>query len=353
MGGGKIKKAVGITALSLILFTLLNVCVTVVVYNSFFERHERPDYAVTPGLCDYDRVDEFLPREEIYFKSGEAELCGYYYPADEPLGLVVLAHGYRAGADDYLPLTLRFVTDGDSVFTYDVRGTYNSGGESVKGMCQALIDIEAALDFVDSDERFLGLSVFLVGHSWGGYAVSSVLELHPDVAACVCIAPMADGSTVMVEMAEIHFSPIVRITKPIFDVYQDMLFGEYTDCNAKSGINSTDIPVLVAQGVDDDVITMDRLSITAYRDEITNPNVTYYFADGLQGGHSEILYSDEAILYREKLADDLALMEAELGRELSYEELTEFYSDVDHALYSELNEELVTLIYETFEKANK
>ena len=347
---GGIKKALLITLVSLLCLSVINGCVTVVIYNSFFERHERPDYSVTPGLCYYGRVEDSLPREQMYFTSGDVELCGYYYPCDNPLGLVVFAHGYRAGADDYLALISEIVHSGYALFTYDVRGTYSSGGDSVVGMCQSLLDIDAALDFITSDEKYNDMPIFLIGHSWGGYAVSSVLALHPEVSACVCIAPMADGATVMVEMAEIYAGEIVNVSKPVFDIYQEYLFGEYTNYNAVYGINSTDIPILIAQGVDDDVITMDKLSITAFSDLITNPNVEYYYADGLQGGHSEILYSTEALEYREQISTELSRLTDELGRELTAEEMSEFYSKVDHDLYSDINPELLSLILQTFEK---
>jgi pimeloyl-ACP methyl ester carboxylesterase len=331
--------------------SVAEVAAAVCAYDAFFPRYERPDYAITPGLYDYARLRDTLHREILWFESASATLCGYYYPVPRAKGLVVISHGFHAGADDYLPLVEALVAGGYAVFGYDVTGTYSSGGDSVVGMCQSLVDLDRALTFVKSSDFGKELPLFLLGHSWGGYAVTSVLALHSDVRACVALAPMNNGSTVMVEKGEQYVGKLAYASKPVFDVYQRILFGKYVEYDGVKGINSTDIPVLIAQGIDDTVITVDGQSITAHRGEITNPNVTYYFGRGSQGTHTGIWHSDAAAEYQRKVASDLRMLEMERGRELTVEEKTVFYQSVDHRLYSEVNEELMELIFDTLERA--
>ena len=342
---GRFIRTVAIILASVIVLLALNTVALIIVYNSFFVRCERPDYSAYPGLYCYERIEDTLSRENISFKSADADISAYYYEANDPKGLVVIAPGYVAGADDYLPLTEAFVNGGYSVFSLDYTGVYDSGGRNGIGMCQSLVDLDRALTFIGEDEEMSSLPLFLVGHSWGGYASASVLELHPEVDGCVLIAPMYNGATVMVEMGAMLYGDFLRLGQPVFDVYQSQLFGEYTEYNGVRGINSTDIPVLIAQGVDDDVMTMDGLSITAHKDEITNPNVTYYYGYGLQGGHTEIWHSVESCEYQKQIAERIDEIYESDDEQFIAKELSSLYSSVDHRLYSEVNPELLSLIF--------
>ncbi len=347
--GRRSKKAQLVLAASLLGVSVAAIAGTVAIYDSFFHRYERPDYALYPGMYSFARYEGSLSRRTMRLASGDAQLAAYYYPAEESRALVVLAHGMHAGADDYLPLIEAMVRGGYSVFAYDATGTYSSGGEDTVGMCQQLVDLDAVLNYLAVEKPYSDMKKVLVGHSWGGYAAGSVLALHDEILACVCIAPMRDGATVMLEKSEQYVEGSSQAVKPIFDVYQSFLFGDYTKYNAIVGINSTDIPVLIAQGVDDTVITPDGQSITAKLSEIENPNVRVYYGKGLQGTHTGIWHSVEAETYVREVQDKLKQLEKKKGEALTDEEKAAFFETVNHRLYSEVNRELVAHMFETFE----
>lgn len=323
----------------------------VAAYNSFFPRYERPDYSVTPGLSCHSRIEHSLSRRCFFIPGRDTELAAYYYLSKNFRGLVVFSHGYRSGADDYLSLILALVECGYSVLAYDGVGTFDSGGTSGIGMCQALVDLDFVLNYIRESE-YSDMPLYLVGHSRGGYAAASVLAMHPEVKAAALIAPMNNGATVMIDMAERYVGNVARAAKPFFNIYQRILFGDYVEYSGTRGINSTDAPVLIAQGLNDRVMTVDSLSIYAEREIITNPNVEYYLTDGACGTHSGILYSKRANEYREEVGERLEALTAERG-ELSHDELAGFYAEVDHALYSEVNDELVDAMIKIFKKSNK
>ena len=169
------------------------------VYDSIFKHLRRPDYSLTPGLYDYARYGYLLPRELIMFKSKRVMLEGYYYKANSPIGLVLFVHGFKSGADDYLPIYYYLVKNGFSVFSYDGTGVYSSEGKSMIGFCQTLIDAESAITFVQKDKRFKKMPLFLLGHSCGGYAVNSVLALKKGITACASIAAVNDAYKIVLQ----------------------------------------------------------------------------------------------------------------------------------------------------------
>ncbi len=346
----KAKRVAFIIAGTLVGISVASVITTVCMYDSFFVRYERPNYDLTPGLYCYERIQDDLKREEIKIPSGDNKLQGYYYPAENARGLAVLAHGFHAGADDYLPLIEAIVNRGYSVLTYDVTGTYSSGGDDGIGMCQPLVDIDNVLNFANREEPFKNMPKVVIGHSLGGYAASSVLALHPEIKAAALIAPMNNAATIMLEKAEQYVGEVANTAKPIFDAYQEILFGNYVNYNGVIGINSTDAPVLIAQGVDDTDITPEGQSITAFMSQITNPNVQVYWKGGLQGTHTGIWHSVEAEAYKRSIENRIKEMEKELDRKLTDSELACIYDSIDHRLYSDVNIELVDLMIQTFDK---
>lgn len=353
IAAGRRRRIIKISSMicsALLVLALLFAVSPIFVYDALFPRYERPDYDLYPGMYCYERYEGILDREELTVPSGNVDLAAYYYPVAEPMGLVIMVHGFHAGADDYLPLIYEMVQANYAVFAYDATGVYSSGGDSGVGMCQQLVDLDAVLDYIGQTAPYSEMPVLLVGHSWGGYAAASVLELHSEVKACVCIAPMSDGSNIMVETSEAYIGKLAYLAKPAFDLHQKHLFGEYTKYNAIRGINATKIPVLIAQGQEDSIITSDHLSVTGRLDEIHNPNVTVYYGTGLQGTHSGIWHSAEAEKYAKEVDAEKEKLEAEMGRELTISELETFYDDVDHKLYSEVNHQLLSLIFQTFEK---
>ena len=345
----KTKKVIAAVLASMTGVSAMMVASAVVAYDAVFVRYERPDYALYPGEYDYERVKNRLKREEFYYQTKSSQLKGYYYPSEQGKGLIVVAHGFHAGADDYIPMIEFFVQNGYNVFSYDCTGTYDSKGDSIIGMCQSLVDLDETLEYLKATPPYAEQPTFLVGHSWGGYAVSSVLALQKHIRACACIAPMNNGYTMLQEKGEQYVGKVTAVAKPVFSVYQKILFKDYVNYNGAKGISSVDIPVVVAQGIDDTIITYDKLSVTAYKKEITNPNVTYYEGFGLQGDHNNIWHSIDSAVYQKRVESELKKLEIEKGGKLTDDEKKAYYQTVDHSLYSQINKELFELILSTFD----
>lgn len=321
----------------------------ILAYEATFPRIDRPNYALVAGEYCYDRVRDVLPRKELFYKVKDSTLSGYYYKSMQSKGLVIVVHGIKSGGDDYLPLIKSLVGFGYDVFSYNCTGTYESSGDDTVGMCQALIDLEGTINYIQGNAEFNVLPLFLVGHSLGGYAVTSVLALCPEIKGCVAIAGMNNACTMMADKAEEYVGPLSNVPAPIFSAYQRILFGDYVEYTAVKGINSTTAPVLLAHGVEDKIIRFNKQSIIACKKELTNPNVSHYVGKGLQGTHDGIWHSKEALAYQMEVESDLRLLEMQKGDKLTDEEKANYYATVNHALYSEVNVELMQQIVALFD----
>lgn len=319
------------------------------IYDGIFPRYERPNYKLIPGLVCYDRLKKPIDRKEISFLSNDNLLKGYYYFTKRPKGIVLIAHGIRSGADDYLNIIKYMIENRYNVFSFNYTGTFESEGDSTVGMCQSLVDVDNAIEYIQSNAEFNRLPLFLLGHSWGGYAVSSVLSLKKNIKACACISSIKNGYTMPLEKAEQYTGKLSATAKPFLNTYQKMLFGDYTNYDGVMGINNSNIPVLIAHGVNDKAVTFEKQSLVSSKKEITNKRVVYYIGKGLQDEHVSILYSIKAIAYQKIVESEIKLLSIQKGRELNDKEKEDFYKTIDHELYSEVNEELFSSIVLLFD----
>lgn len=155
------------------------------------------------------------------------------------------------------------------------------------------MDLEAALEEVASKYR----EIYLLGHSLGGFAVAAVLGITQVPIRAVTVASPINSGT---EYAKyLHDCIPCIFTKQVGIVmrnYEIKKFGRYADYVGVSGINGTNIPVLVIHGKADKMVPL-KCSIAAYKNRITNKAARVICLDG---GTHELLNYDNV---REEIMD--------------------------------------------------
>ncbi len=333
----------------LVLALLLSVACTVIcgrVYDSQFSRSTRPDWHVQYGL-HYEITDEKYPRETVTVPSEDLLLNGYIFGGDNPSpkGLVVFCHGMGGGVEYYLPEICVLVDAGWQVLSCDFRGSMSSPGETTKGIPQSVVDLDNILTWVEENERFDGMGICLAGHSWGGYAVTNVLnEKSHTISAVVSFAGIYDAFDFIGDQATSMMGSFGKVIKPFSCLYQLLLFGKQAAYTASDGINRAGIPVMIVHGDRDDTINGSN-AIPNRRDKITNPHVVYIerVGEGI-GTHNGVLKSEASLLYKAEVDAAYEICRAEHGGNLTYEEETAFYDTVDDWKISEPDVELWTQI---------
>lgn len=189
-----------------------------VIYNGQFPRYDRPDTAVTVGLR-YEDVETKYPRSLVSFESGNHLLQGYVYGQNQEQGVVVVAHGLGGGADSYLPRITYFVDQGWRVFAYDKTGSFDSEGETTKGYQQAVIDLDAALTYINTQEEFTDLPILLFGHSWGGYAVANLLHYDHEIARVVTVSGANSAMEMILEQGRGTMGGFITTQYPYLWLY--------------------------------------------------------------------------------------------------------------------------------------
>ncbi len=346
----KRKKRVLIIALviftALVLIFTAATIVTAVNMDANFGRGEYPDQRFTPDYL-YEHYEEDYPRVEVSFKSGENTLRGFIYGAENKKALLVFAHGIGNVHEGYMKELLWFVDRGWRVFAYDATGSGYSEGEGTRGLPQSALDLNEALNFAERDERLSGLPVYLMGHSWGGYAVAAVLNFDHDIKGVASVAGYAEPVQMIYEFAEDVVGDFRPLLYPSICLYNKLRFGKYSGLSAVDGINKADVPVLIIHGTKDAMIGYDGSAIINRRNEITNTKAEYLTLEGVT--HTGMFYTEEARAYNNgTFSDQRRALFEKYGEDIPEEELAALYENADRDLMNTPNEELLTKIESFF-----
>ena len=283
----------------ILIFILLNIIacpiITKIIYDKMFPRYDETVVV----------ADEYKPlvdaRKTYDFEVGKNTLKGYLYDNEDRTALIVLAPGFNSSCDNYLPQIKKFYDAGYGVFTFDTTGSCTSEGKSSVGFEQELVDLDEALNFVESQSNFSYGKIALFGHSRGGYSVCSVTLFGHKVDAIVSVGGINSAMEGIMEPAVDMMGNFAYANYPMLYLYQLVLFDkDYVDADAVDAFNKTTIPTLVVHGAKDEKIAVDEYSVYSHMDEIEKNDVNDevdYILDDTPGkdGHVDIL-TDDALM---------------------------------------------------------
>ena len=259
-----------LTILVILLFIFLPMTITIVAYNSNFGMR----VAVSEDSYSEDNFD--MLREEISFPSNKGQILrGYIYRKDDsytPKALIVFSHGYTNTHNDYLNQIYYFVENGYIALAYDNTGCGMSDGEDMIGLAQSPLDLSSALTFVENNNELKDYNVFLYGHSWGGYAVTAVLNYGHKVDGVVSRSGFNNSRDMLIEYGKRLYGNWLGLLSPYAYIYEKIKFGNDVDKNGIKGINSApNTPILLLHSKNDEVISLSN-SLLAHTDEMVNPD---------------------------------------------------------------------------------
>ncbi len=162
-----------------------------------------------------------LRKEPIAFCASEGHvLQGYLYQRDGARGdrIVVFDHGFGGGHRAYMKEIDMLCKHGYKVFAYDHTGCMESGGDTPKGLAQSLCDLNDCVTMLKADERFSGLDISVMGHSWGAFSAMNIAALHPEISHVVAMS----GFVSVEKMIGTFFGGILKgYRAPVFELERE------------------------------------------------------------------------------------------------------------------------------------
>lgn len=326
---------------------LLQPIAAVIIYEAIFAVRYEPLTYMEHSVTDFDG----LSVERSDFSSGGYRLAGYKYSKDvsEVKGVCVLAHGLGGGGQNqYMPLIDAIASGGYYVFTYDARANGESEGDAVGGLPQGVIDLDNAINHTRTVSEYVGLPIMLFGHSWGAYSVGCVLNLHPEVKAAVMVAGFNESEDMLIEKSSAMAGPVSYLMLPFLTLWELIKYGDVSTFSAISGANATDARIMIVHSSDDATVPSKYGYDKLY--PIYGDNERFFFVLKEKKGHEYILYSDDALEYKEKLNADYTAYVADRGGEYSAVIKEEFMKQyLDKSACFEPDPELISGILDFYD----
>lgn len=275
--------------IAIFIFITLSTVATRFIYDFIFKGYDGKESTTS-------KTELISPyKEEHYYACGEETLYGYRLKtANATDSLVVIAPGFNACADEYLPQANYFVAAGYDVFLFDCVGSGNSSGDSYIGFPQEINDLNATLRFI---KKYKYKNVFLFGHSRGGYATCCVLNGDVPITAAATVSGVNSAMDGIMSSSVNAVGKFAYINYPFLWMYQNELFGyDLANMNAATELSRTKTPVLIIHGENDTDIPKDKYSIYSYKNRLRKSNLNFvlYKKDG-HDGHTSILFDEENI----------------------------------------------------------
>lgn len=290
--------------LALVLFFfVIPMVVSVIINNALFKKRSEINTDMKLSTSDFSN----LLCEDVTFNSNKNdELHGYLYSSDTltPKGVVIYAHGYNAGGSNSTMMFANYFVSNDYYyFTYDVTANGLSKGNNQRGLVQGVLDLDKAISCVKTMDKTKNYPIMLLGHSWGGYSVSSVLKIHPDVKAVCSLSGFNSALDLMASNASKKVgSFLTNASLPYLKIYENWVFGKNYKLNAIDGFNSSNCNVLIMHSSDDNVIDIDFGYNKYYKEFKDNPRFKFVKYENKK--HGFMFLNDEARLMVEAYYDN-------------------------------------------------
>ncbi|MDL2292290.1 alpha/beta fold hydrolase [Acholeplasma sp. OttesenSCG-928-E16] len=315
-------------------YSIISFFVCVKIYNKQFKRFKY-EHSLFPSIDDY----QGLERTQVSFLSKKKRLTGYLYGGESKKGLVIISHGIGASHEKYLSHINYFVQKGYQVLGFDNTGSGISEGKSVVGLVQSAIDLNSAIEFVRNDKTLKDNKLYLFGHSWGGYAVLSVLNVRKDIDSAVSICGYNSAKERFFERMFAIIKCYGYLQEPYMLLYQYMLFGRKLNNDAIKGLNKSDVKALIYQGGMDQTVKADKDAVYAKKDDSKNKKVKFILRENL--GHNNLLLSESARALLAEFDKKKRMLNEKYQNNVPKEELDALYNSENKVMINEPNDELM------------
>lgn len=343
MKGKKRKIIIILSVVLLVILLIVPFGLSVMIYeDNFGNRYE----TYVPMSRSIDEFEGLKLQNYTFTSDQEQKLAGYkYYRDNETVkGVVIIAHGLGGGGhNSYMDVANFFTLNDYVVFAYDATGNDDSEGSSVRGLPQGVIDLDYAIQFVKQTSDFNGLPIMLFGHSWGGYSVGSVLNLHPDIKAVVMVAGFNRSVDILEEEGRRIAGDGIQVLLPYFSLYERFKFGEYASYNCIDGFENTDAGVMIIHSADDEMISQ-KMSYDVFWDIYEN-KPRFSFVKYENRGHNYVYYSNTSRDYKDEFNEKFDQYLNTLDGELTAEIKESYFNDnLEKKLLFDLDLELMNSI---------
>lgn len=265
----------------------------------------------------------------------------YFYPSYKENRLIIFCHGIGGGHRSYMREIELLCKNGYRVLAYDNIGCFESEGKNIRAASESINDLLCVLNTLKNNGMLNGIKVSLIGHSWGGHAVSNILSYYDGISSIVCISGYA---SIELFLKSIFKGKHNFIRKSIIK-YEKKINPNLYNSYSYNAVKDTKTKILFIHSKDDPTIKLDA-SAFSYKEKINNPNVQYILCEGKLHNpnytYDAVKYMNESFMEYNKLIKTKKLK--------SFNDKKAYMDKLDWYRMTSQDEEIWNKILETLKK---
>ena len=301
----------------------------------------------------YFTADDFegLNPNPIEFKSNKGQtLRGNIYTSAEIKaykGIIVFVHGMGGGHLSYTTEINTFAKAGFIVIGYDNTGTCSSDGKNLKGFFQSVNDLNHALKFVENDKELSKYPISLVGHSWGAFASTQVLQFNHNIKSVVAMSGFNSSSKIICDSAKNETKMNLGFLKPFITIINFLTFGARGIKNTNAVLKNTEVPVLLLHGEVDTSVSIQNSPVANEKLLSQKPNIKAVIYEKRFHNVYQTKQSEE---YLNNTFGELSKLSKKYKGKIPEEEVNKIYNNIDYKKMTEEAPEVMDMIIKFIEK---
>ena len=191
-------------------------------------------------------------------------------------------------------------------FGYDGTGTGESELNTTYGILQFVIDLDYALNFIKSKDELNILPIYLVGHSCGGYAITTILNLHSNIEGVLSLTGFNESIDLVVSQGTGIVGQLGSYSRPFLKSHEKHLFGEYSKLMAMDGFEKTTTKIFIVHSQDDKTVDI-KYGYDIYNEKYKD-NSRFFFKKYQSAGHMvhQIKSNDNKYVLNTSLLDEVS-----------------------------------------------
>lgn len=260
--------------------------------KNFIRRYDGEDYLHYFSAADFPELLD----EPFSFLSGEYRLAGHFYASENARAgeLLIFCHGIGAGHRSYMQEIVALCRRGYTVLAYDNTGCCDSEGPDIISMSHSLADLDACLRHLKKEGIFQRYyRVFVVGHSWGGFAAGNIASIHDGIEKVVVISGFISTERLLEDNLSGVAAPLRKTVLKRLCAFEKKAAPDYFCACTLDALNGRKTRFLFAHSTDDAMVPYDRH--TGYLKEHTdNPDARWLICEGRKHNPN---YTQDAVDY--------------------------------------------------------
>ena len=189
--------------------------------------------------------------------------------------IVVVCHGMWSSHKSYMQEIGYLCSKGFRTVGFDYVGTGISDGEELGGFGQSLRCLDGIVTHIKNDPELSKCRIYVLGHSWGGYAATNIVKFHPDITGVIAIAPAASFDAV----AKSNFPKSIYFLIPFAKLIDKLKLGRFANRRAVKSFKGYNGSVLILHSKDDAMCPFDMTTAQIMK-RYGGDNFNYYVTEG-------------------------------------------------------------------------